>query len=332
MCDGGPEDVVDAFRGVLGDVFLEGPRTAAPGEDALDGRRVERPEAGGVREGVVDIAAVVACAEQENLAGVVRPDARRVRCGKHRQECGGAVAHLLEGGAELVDVDGGLASGARMQAERVDLLAAATRAKLVAREAGEARPVDEELRLRNAQREEVGHVVIGDGVPVSHPLDVAVDAAEAIRDARGVVGMLRQRDQVGCLVAKPIEGRLTMTGTSIDDAIEPVGELRREVIAIAKGAAVEERALVLPEAPFDTWFGVGFPAHGGGPDPVVCGEGEIPRIVDGLRSLPAEHDGFLAVVLAPDGAAAEAREGALVAVHEGEEIGRGEDSEVFRFE
>jgi hypothetical protein len=57
------------------------------------------------------------------------------------------------------------------------------------------------------------------------------------------------------------------------------------------------------------------------------GEGEIPRIVDRLLSLPAEHDGLLAVVLAGRGAAAETREGAHVAVHQREQVDRAEGVE-----
>ncbi len=259
---------------------------------------------------------------------MVGPNARRMRRGELWQERGRAAPHLLERSAELVDVDGGLAIGTRMQTERIDLLAASARPKLVAREAGETRAIDEELRLCDAQREEIGHVVVVDGVPVSHPLDVAVDAAEAIGDARRVVRMFRQREQMGRLVAKPIEGRLPVTFADVDNALEPIGKLRCEVVAVSKGAAVEERALVLPEAPLDTRFGIGFPAHRGRLDSVVCREGEIPWIVDGLMPFPPEHDGFLAVVLASGSASAEARERALVAVHQGEEIRGAEDSEV----
>ena len=84
---------------------------------------------------------------------------------------------------------------------------------------------------------------------------------------------------------------------------------------------------MLPEAALDARLGVGFSSHGGGLNAVVRGKGEIPRIVDGLVAFPPEHDGLLAVVLAARGAAAEAREGALVAVHEREQVRRAEDVE-----
>src|SRR5580700_8494363 len=119
-------------------------------------------------------------------------------------------------------------------------------------------------------------------------------------------------------VAKPIERALSVASAGVDDAIEPVGELDAEVTAVAKRAAVEKRALVLPKTALDAGLCVWFSADGGRTYSVVCGEGEIPRIVDWLLSLPPQHDGFLAIVLARRGAAAEARERALVAVHQGE--------------
>jgi hypothetical protein len=39
--------------------------------------------------------------------------------------------------------------------------------ELVARDAGEVGGVDEELALRDADREQIGHVVVGDGVLVA---------------------------------------------------------------------------------------------------------------------------------------------------------------------
>src|ERR1019366_1391308 len=113
----------------------------------------------------------------------------------------------------------------------------------------------------------------------------------------------------------------------VDDTIHPIGELCAEVIAIAKGATVEERPFVLPETALDAGLGVGLTADSGGTDAVVRREGEIARVVDRLGPLPPEHDGLLAVVLARGGVAAEAREGALVTVHQREEIDRAEGVE-----
>ena len=77
-------------------------------------------------------------------------------------------------------------------------------------------------------------MVVRHGVAVTEPFDVPVDAAESIRDPGGVVRMLGQRPQVRRLVAKPIEGGQPVTLARVDDANEPVGELRGEVVAIAK--------------------------------------------------------------------------------------------------
>src|ERR1019366_9300767 len=117
-CDDEPERVVDTLGGIFGDVLVEGPRRRASREDAFHRRRVHGAESHSVREGGVDVGAVVAGTQEQDLPGVVRPDARWVGGGELRQERGGALAHLLEGGAQLVDVDGGPALGARMRASQ----------------------------------------------------------------------------------------------------------------------------------------------------------------------------------------------------------------------
>ena len=114
-------------------------------------------------QGGIDVGAVVASAQQQNPPRVVSPGARAVSARHQRQERGGARAHLLEGGAKLVDVDGGVAPGASVQAERIHLVSAPARAQIVARHASQIRPVDEKLGLRDAQRSKVGDVIVGTG-------------------------------------------------------------------------------------------------------------------------------------------------------------------------
>lgn len=58
------EGLLELSRGVLGDVFVEGARERAGGDDALDGGVVERAEGGGVLEGAVELLGGVALAEQ----------------------------------------------------------------------------------------------------------------------------------------------------------------------------------------------------------------------------------------------------------------------------
>jgi hypothetical protein len=71
--------------------------------------------------------------------------------------------------------------------------------------------------------------------------------------------MGRQRQKMGGFVAKPIERALPVALARVDDAIEPDGELGAEIIAVAKRAAVEKRALVLPKAALDRGLALGFP-------------------------------------------------------------------------
>ena len=309
----------DAACGLGGDVLVEGARRGAGGEDALDGLVVEGAEEGGVAERGVEIGGGEALAEQEDLAGLVAPDPRRP--GAHEaEEARGVFAHLLEGAAELVEVHEAVAARARVEPGRVEPEPLAAGRELVACDAGEVGGVDEELALGDADRQDVGDVVIGHGVGVAFPGDEAVDGADAVDDPRGVVGVARQGHEALALTGEAIERRLAMPASLVDDGVEPVGELRPQVLEVAEGATVEKRALGLPEAPLDAGLGVGVTAHGAGAKLVVGGEGEEAWIVDGLLPLPAQDDIFLAVVGAHLGAPPEAREGLSVPIHERMEV------------
>ena len=62
--------------------------------------------------------------------------------------------------------------------------------KLMVGDAGQVRPVDEELVLGDAHRQQRGHVLVGDAVPIAVPVDEALDRAQAVDDPRGVEGVL----------------------------------------------------------------------------------------------------------------------------------------------
>src|SRR6185295_1169824 len=85
---------------------------------------------------------------------------------------------------------------------------------------------------------------------------------------------------------------------------------------VAERAAVEERALEVPERSLDPGLGVWIAADCTRPELIMSREREEPWIVDRLCALPAQHHGLLAVVRAAVGAALEAAEGVLVPVHE----------------
>ena len=310
-----PERVGDAPHGLLRDVLVERARRRARSEDALDGVVLEGAEGGRVTECGVEVVGGEALAEQEDLARLVSPDPRRP--GAHEaEEAGGVLAHLLEGDAQLIEIDGALPPGARVKPGGVELEPSAAGRELMARDAGEVGGVDEELALGDADRQDVGDVVVGHGVGVAFPGDEAVDGADAVDDARGVVGAARQGHEVLPLRGEAVEGGLSVAAALIDDGVEPPGELRSHVLEVDEGAAVEEGDLGFPEAPLDTRLGIGIAPYGAGAILVVSGEGEEARVVDGLVSFPAQDDRFLAIVDAGRRAASESREGADVTIHE----------------
>src|ERR1035438_10205335 len=162
-------------------------------------------------------------------------------------QIGGALAHSLEGDVELVEIDGALALGGRMEAGRVELEALPAGGELVARNATQVGRVDEELTLRDAHGQDVGHVVVGNGVAIAIPIDEAVDAAYAVDDACGIVGMTRKRDEMLALVGEALEGRALVATAVIHDVVHPDGELAAHVVEVAKRASVEKRALDFPK-------------------------------------------------------------------------------------
>jgi len=132
-------------------------------------------------------------------------------------------------------------------AARVELEAATARSELMASDAGEIGGVHEQFGLSDAQGQDVGDVGVGDGIAIAVPIDKAIDAAEAIDDARRVVGVARQGQEVRLLVGEALEGRADLLGSMIGDAVEPVFELGLQIGEVAEGAAVEERGFKFPK-------------------------------------------------------------------------------------
>ncbi|XXT55491.1 hypothetical protein WMF28_23400 [Sorangium sp. So ce590] len=310
----------DAPDGVLGDVLVERARRRAGGEDAPQRVGIEGAKALRAPQRRVEIGGRISLAQEQDLPRLMRPDPRRTRAHEAEEACG-VLTHLLEGGAEHLEVDGALAPRRRVQAGWIELEPLAAWSQLVTRDAGEVGAIDEELVLRDADRQEVGDMIVGYRVGVSLPGDEAIDGADAIDHPRRIVGMARQGHEVLALFGEAVEGRLAMTATLIDDGVEPSSELVSQVVEVDEGATVEEGALDLPKSTLDTWLGVGLAAHAARPKLVVCGEGEEARIVDGLLPLPSQHDGLLAVIRAARGGALELVEGTDVAIHERVEVG-----------
>src|SRR5690606_24151952 len=134
-----------------------------------------------------------------------------------------------------------------------------------------------------------------------------VDAAHAVDDARRVVGVAREANEVLLLLVEALERGALVVLAVIDDALEPVGELLTHVVEVAELAAIEEGALHLPEGALGPRLVVRVSASDRERAKlVVARKGEEARIVDGLVALPSQHDRLLAVVLAYDRARAEA--------------------------
>jgi hypothetical protein len=166
------EGALDSSHGLLCDVFVEGAGRGARGEDSLNGAVVEGAEGRGVGEGGIDIGGGIALAQKQDLARLMGPDTSRA--GAHQaKEGGGALAHLLEGAAQLVELERALALRKRVQAGRVEPQALAARRELVAGDAAQVGGVDEELALGNADGDDIGDMLVGYGVFVAIPCDEA---------------------------------------------------------------------------------------------------------------------------------------------------------------
>jgi hypothetical protein len=105
--------------------------------------------------------------------------------------------------------------------------------------------------------------------------------------------MARQRQKVLSLFGEALEGSLAVAAALIDDGVEPSRELGPHVLEVDEGAAVEERALDLPETALDTRLGIGVAPHGERMNVVVSVQ--LPEFAPGRWSCvtaPLDHAGF----------------------------------------
>lgn len=144
-----PEFVVEFSAGVLGDVLVEGARRMSGLEDPLDVLVAKRCEADGMTESGVDILSGVALAQEQDAPSATAPLPGRPRA-QTSKELTGVVAHLLEGSAQLVEIDGGTTCSATMEALRVEFVALPPRGELVAGDALEIGGITEQLALGDA--------------------------------------------------------------------------------------------------------------------------------------------------------------------------------------
>lgn len=234
-----PKGVGDAVHGLLGDVFVERSRARAGCKDALDGACVEGAKARGVAERGVDVGGREALSQEQDLTCLVSPVSRRSRA-HQAKEARGMLAHVFEGDAKHVEVDRCLSLRSWVESGGIEPESLAARGELVACNAGQVGGVDEELLLGDADGEEIGDVVVGDGVGIPFPSDEAIDGADAVNDARRVVRMARQRHEVLALLVEALEGCLSITTTLVDNGVEPVRELAPHVLKVDEGSAIEK--------------------------------------------------------------------------------------------
>lgn len=227
------ELALEAAGGFFRDVFVERTRPVSRLKDSQDGLVAERSEAEGVPERRVDILGGVTLAQEQDAPGAVAPLARGCGAEPPKELCG-VLAHLLEGRANLIEVDGRASAITSMETLRIDLQATSSWSELVGCNALEIGGVHEELALGDAYGEQIGDVVVGNGVAICLPVDKAVDVAEAIGDAGGVIAVARKRHQMGRFFREALKGRGGMTLADVDDGGEPLGKLGVEVAQVTK--------------------------------------------------------------------------------------------------
>ena len=101
-----------------------------------------------------------------------------------------------------------------------------------------------------------------DGVAVARPVDEAVDAAQAVGDAGGVVGVPGQRQQVLALLGEALEG-----GASVSSRWSTMRSSQSASCALMSSKSRNERPLRkdisnFPEVALDAGLSLGVAAHG----------------------------------------------------------------------
>ena len=248
-----PEVAGETDGQILGGVLGQPPRCGARGEDALDGLVLEGAVGPRVLERGAQIFGAPTLPQQQDASGVVGRQARAV-CAQRVEKCPSLLSHAVVGPPELVEI--GRAAPipgvrSRMAGVHADIDARTARRQLVARDAREIRRVDEQLALRDADRQEIRDVLVGHRIAVAIPGDEAIDAADAIHDPRRVVWVARQGREQRLLLGEQLHARplrASLAGPRIGDIFLPIAELHAHVFEIPEGAAVEEAPLELPEA------------------------------------------------------------------------------------
>ncbi len=250
------DSLPELFRGLFGNVLVETARACTRDQDAFDCGVFKGAEGQRVRERTEQVSGIVTFAERQHSARVVAGRAMLVFL-ERIEEGGGRVTDVGEGAAQLVEIGAVLGMSWTMAIED-GLLLGSTRAQRVASDTGQVGLVDEQLVFGDAHWEDLGDVVVGQRVPVAIPCDEALDVAQLVEHACGVVGVARQRSQQGLLLCEKLEPCVTsiaLEGARVGDRVHPMGQLASEVGEIAKAASAKEAQGELVETPLDPGLG-----------------------------------------------------------------------------
>lgn len=229
----------EAASGFVCDVLVQGTGGGARSEDARDGFVLESTKAEGVTESAIEIGGGVTLTQEQDLPSMKAAEAG-LSDRERLKERGARLAHLLEGGGELREIGHAFSTEWRVQPLGVELEMRATRGELVLRDAAQVRGVHEQLALGDAYRQEIGDVVVGHGVLVALVMHVAFEVGDAVHDARGIIRVKGQRQQVRLLDGEALERSGAVARAKVADLVEPASELGSEVVEVPEAAAIEE--------------------------------------------------------------------------------------------
>jgi hypothetical protein len=183
--------------------------------------------------------------------------------------------------------------------------------------------VNDDLGLGHPDRQCAADVPPWHGVAVLAVGDQPLDVDHTVDHRPDVIGLRRQRNQVGHFLLMQLRRRLAELPQFADvgDIGQPPGGDLIEMIQRLEGPAVEQAGLDVEEWPLHFSFGLRPPGPAGDrSETVVGGEGQEPRVVNRHVILVAGHHDFHIIMQACCGHTAQMGEGARVLAQGGRQI------------
>ena len=188
----------------------------------------------------------------------------------------------------------------------------------------ELRRVDQDLSLGGLHGQDVGHMLVRDGITVGLELDVSFKIADPERHFGAVIGMERQgRKGWQLLFEKEFQGRSAgcIMLVAIAFLAQPPAGTGPEIIEILKLSAAQKISLHVLKGTLDFSFRFRPTTPADDRTAAIMGdEGGKGRIDHRPARLPAQDDCFFTVVETLGGRAGKMREGLLVTSDQGEKI------------